>query len=391
MPNYVWYPVFAGLTLGFSFMNIPPVSGQFMRLFGVGYDGLSLLLSGLIWSHALMQIPAGLLVDRLGVNRIVIAAGVGGICFNAIPLADSGSLYLAIACRFGLGICTGLLFLTILKIIGTLAPSDQMAKAQGFYGGSFGFGTMLPYFVLPHLGDSAWVLAYVFNAAMYAVVMGLLVLLPRDKLSPRTAESGDGARVGHILKAIFSSGDIWTLGLIHGICYGTLNNLGQWLPSILADLDKSPAVTWGLATTLALCLGSCSRSVSGYLGRFLSRAATLNGILLCTFLLYGAMAAFVNPYLVFVLGLVLSITVGFSYGAIFTMGARALPPVYMGTALGLLNTIANLCNVGLTLLFGYVREHTGSFSPALFSVGAAALIAVACLHGRVRRVDKRVE
>lgn len=391
MPNYVWYPVFAGLTLGFSFMNIPPVSGQFMHLFGVGYAGLSLLLSGIIWSHAIMQIPAGLMVDRWGVKRCVPVAGIGGMLFNIIPFFNPDSLPLAIGCRFGLGICTGIMFLSILKIIGSLAPADQMAKAQGFYGGSFGFGTMLPYFVLPYFGEAGWKFAYGLNGAMFAVVMALLVFLPKDRLAPQSAALGDAGNVRRVLGVIFSSGDVWMLGLIHGICYGTLNNLGQWLPSILADLAKSPPVAWGLATTLVLCLGSCSRSVSGYLVRFLSRAAILNGILVITFLLYSGMAAFSSPYLVFTLGLVLSIIVGFSYGSIFTIGARTLPPLYTGAALGLLNSIANLCNVGLTLLFGYVREHTDSFGPALFSVGVVALITVACLRAKMRRLDQRVE
>ena len=77
------------------FMNIPPVATQFMQLFHVGYSGLSFLLSALFWTHALAQIPAGLIIDRLGILRsLVIATILCTVCSLAAFLAP---LYIGIA------------------------------------------------------------------------------------------------------------------------------------------------------------------------------------------------------------------------------------------------------------------------------------------------------
>lgn len=392
MPVYIWFPVIVGLTLGFSFMNIPPVADQFMALFGVGYAGLSLFLSGLLWAHALVQIPAGLLVDRIGVVRaFIIAAGLG-VSMNLVPFVAPNILALAIAARFLLGVCTGLVFICILKIIGVLAPPEQMAKAQGLYGGSFGFGTMLPYFILPHLGQSAWMAAYLISAGMYSIVLALLSFLPREKFAAQVrADAAAGVDLWPALRTCFASGDIWILGLAHGLFYGTLNNMGQWLPFILADLAKSPIAVWTLATMLVLCLGSLSRSLSGYILRFMSRTATINYVLLATFILYVAMSLMGNPYLSLALGLALAVVCGFSYGSIFTMGSRVLAAVYMGTALGLMNSVSNLVNVGLTLLFGGVREWTGSFALALQLIGLSSLVMWLLFRNAVKRIDKSIE
>lgn len=392
MPAYVWFPVLAGLTIGFSFMNIPPLADQFMALFNVGYAGLSLFLSGLLWAHALMQIPAGLLVDRIGFFKSFVIAACLGIGMNLAPFAAPNSLAIATAARFMLGVCTGLMFLCILKIIGVLAPPDQTAKAQGFYGGAFGFGTMLPYFILPHLGKSAWTYAYLVNSGMYAALLLLLWLLPRERFSQqRQADNASGVTPLQTLKTCFSSREVWILGLMHGLFYGTLNNMGQWLPSILADLGDRPKTDWALATTLVLCLGSCSRSLSGYVLRLVSRATTINGVMLGACILYAALGVLRQPVPALIVGLTLAVICGFSYGALFTMGGRVLPAIFMGTALGLLNSVANLVNVGLTLLCGNVREWAGSFSPALLLISLGALVMWLLFRTTIKRIDETVE
>ena len=91
MPVYYWFPVLGCLGIGIMFMNIPPVATQFMQLFGVGYSGLSFFLSSLFWTHALAQIPAGLIIDRLGILRsLVISAILCTACSLAPFLAPQG-------------------------------------------------------------------------------------------------------------------------------------------------------------------------------------------------------------------------------------------------------------------------------------------------------------
>jgi MFS family permease len=40
-----------------------------MALYDTSYVKISLLMSALLWSHTLMQVPGGMIADRLGIVR----------------------------------------------------------------------------------------------------------------------------------------------------------------------------------------------------------------------------------------------------------------------------------------------------------------------------------
>src|SRR5512134_2133319 len=104
------YAFLMGLLLGFIFLNIPPALDLLMALYGASYTQISILISALLWSHALMQIPAGLITDRLGLRRALVICltfmAVGGLFPALAP-----SLEIAIAGRVLTGIGTGLAFI----------------------------------------------------------------------------------------------------------------------------------------------------------------------------------------------------------------------------------------------------------------------------------------
>ncbi len=53
------------------------VSLSFMHDFGTDAAGVAMLASSYFWGYTLMQIPAGLLVDRYGVKRVVLGSHGG--------------------------------------------------------------------------------------------------------------------------------------------------------------------------------------------------------------------------------------------------------------------------------------------------------------------------
>lgn len=393
MPIYIWYPSIAGIAMGFVFMNIPPVADQFMAVLNIGYDGLALFLSGVIWSHSLSQIPAGMVVDRLGVFRLLLlASGVGTLC-NFLPLADPSSLALAISCRFGLGLCTGLFFLALLKIMGFLAPPAKMARAQGIYGAVYIFGMIVPYLVLPRLGPEAWQHSYAIGGCLFLVSFFAAFLLPREKIQPPRAGAASGERLslGASMRVVAGSKAIWALGIVHGFSYGTMNNLGQWLPSLLSDLSDGDLAAWALAATLVLLLGCLARWLSGSVLRLMTRSAAITRALLLIAVFYILVGASGWVWSTLAVGLALAFMSGINYGSIFTLGSYVLPAAYMATALGLMNMIANLTNAALTVLLGYVREHTGSFRIGFATAGVVAFVVWLGCRRLIARVDGKTK
>ena len=72
------------------------VSLSFMTDFGTDAAGVAMLASSYFWGYTLMQIPAGLLVDRYGVKRVVlvsmVASSFGSAAFALAPIEQQLAL-----------------------------------------------------------------------------------------------------------------------------------------------------------------------------------------------------------------------------------------------------------------------------------------------------------
>ncbi|MDR1677544.1 MAG: MFS transporter [Deltaproteobacteria bacterium] len=412
---YVWYPILASLATGFAFMNLAPFADDFMKLYDVGYGGLSFLLSALFWTHSQCQIPAGLIVDKFGAYRIMIVSSIGGIVTNIVPLLAPDSLSLAVSMRLILGICTGLNFLAVLKIIGSLAPPEKMAKSQGYQGAAFGLGTMLPYLQITFVDGISWRWTYIICGLIFLMVLLGSMMLPnqakgqRDKpqsvpgsynqeLSSKSSIQkssavDSGVSFGGVLArlpSIIKTKELWALGILHGLSYGTLNSLGQWLPSIMSELNNAPISTWSTATIIILLIGTASRSGSGPILNLVSRRTAILGVIVGLVLLYTGLGLIRLPWLALSIGAVLAAISGLNYGSIFNLGSRIMPVTYMATSLGFMIMVANLTNIGMTLILGLTKEHTGSFQLGLMAIGFSALIGLIAFSRLITLIDLKI-
>lgn len=90
---------------------------NFMRTFSTTSIGVGIIASSYFYSYNLMQIPAGLLCDRLGTKRIVITSSL--ICILALTLfSQAHSLQAAIGCRILMGLgasCAAVIMILVCK------------------------------------------------------------------------------------------------------------------------------------------------------------------------------------------------------------------------------------------------------------------------------------
>ncbi|MDR2441907.1 MAG: MFS transporter [Deltaproteobacteria bacterium] len=407
MAVYVWYPILASLAVGFAFMNLPPLADDLMALYGVSYGGLSLLFSALLWAHSLFQIPSGLIIDKFGPYKTLVFSGLLAIFANLAPFLAYSSLALAISMRLVLGLCTCLNFLSVLKLIGQMAPKDQIAKLQGYQGGAFCLGTVLPYLCLSIGGGLSWKWAYLICAIMFVLVLAATPAI-REKKPKSSGDSGvsnvsyvSGASdessvswaglVRTAIPAILKSKEIWALGLLHGFSFGTLNNLGQWLPSILSERSGRPLAHWTTFTIIILLIGTLSRCGSGLILTLISKSAAIIGVVLSVAGLYLWLGLSGNIWLTLVLGIMLAALSGLNYGPIFNLGGLVMKPAYMGTALGFLVMVANLTNVALTMILGNGKDYTGSFQAGLILAGIMSIISLVIFGRTIRNLDSTIK
>ncbi len=388
MLSYIWFPFIISMASGYMFMSLAPLTQQFMALFGVGYAGLSLFLSGLLWAHSFVQLPAGLVLDRLGIYRGFLIAVVIALLANLLPFLAPESLALATALRFCAGLSSGLMFLAGVKITGMMAPPGKMAQAQGIQGAAFSLGIMLPYLTLPHLGSEAWRFSYWIPALLILLLVVASTKLPANVRHAGSASASTAKDLWQAVKSISTSRSIWMLGIFHGFSYGTLNNLGQWLPSILADMDgKGDVAAWSLGTAVVLLIGTLARAFAGTLLRWHSRSRITNTAVILIAILYIVLGLTGNPWVGLGAGMVLAWLGGANYGSIFSLTGQSVSPAYMATASGFMNFVANIANVLLTVIFGTVREYSGSFSMALCAAGIVAFLFWMAGHRIISRMD----
>jgi nitrate/nitrite transporter NarK len=372
-------------------MNLPPLTEDLMALYGVSYGGLSLLFSALLWTHSLFQIPSGLIIDKFGPHKSLVVSSLLAMAANLAPFLAHTSLALAIAMRLVLGLCTCLNFLAVLKLIGQMAPPNKIAKFQGYQGGSFCLGTVLPYACLSFGGGLSWKWAYGLCAFMFFLVLLAAPAIKENKA--KTSEKSGASWKGLFqtaLPAIVKSKEIWALGLLHGFSYGTLNNLGQWLPSILSEKSGRPLSFWTTATIVILVIGTLSRSSSGLILALVSRSVAIMWVLLSLALFYILLGLSGGLWLPLIFGFMLAAISGLNYGPIFNLGGLVMPAAYMGTALGFMNMIANLANVALTLILGNVKDYTGSFQTGLVVAGIMSLVSLLIFGRTIFRLDRRL-
>ena len=111
-----------------------------MHDFGTDAAGVAMLASSYFWGYTLMQIPAGLLVDRYGVKRVVLcsmaASSLGSAAFALAPnLLDVFAARLIVACG------DALVFTALLKLVAQSFSDERfgfmsgISQVSGYVGG----------------------------------------------------------------------------------------------------------------------------------------------------------------------------------------------------------------------------------------------------------------
>src|SRR3569833_3316735 len=115
------------------------VSFSFMHDFGTDASGVAMLASSYFWGYTLMQIPAGLLVDRYGVKRVVLSSmavsALGSAAFALAPnLFDVFVARLLVTCG------DALVFTALLMLVAQSFADERFGGGAGGARGAGGGG-----------------------------------------------------------------------------------------------------------------------------------------------------------------------------------------------------------------------------------------------------------
>jgi MFS family permease len=355
--------------------------------------------------YAAAQVPAGLLLDRLG-SKTLIITGAGLMSAGQLVLACTESLPAAIAARAVLGLGDALTFISVLRLVPHWFAQRQVPLVTQLTGICGQLGQVLsaiPFFAV--LAGSGWTTAYISVAAVGVLSMVLTFALVRN------------APPGHVVDTETTSlretlGSVRTVWLRPGTRLGFFTHMGtQFSVTVFALMWGVPYLTvaQGLSTqaagtmlTISVLAAISAGIVIGVLtGRHPHRRSWLVlGIIASNALVWTVVLALPHRaplWLLVVLVVVISVggpgsMVGFDFARTFNTKAT------LGTASGMVNMGGFVASLLVMQAMGVMIEAAGDYSFAAFrwawtvqyAVWALAVTGILITRGKARRL-MRVE
>lgn len=360
-----------GMHFGFLFMNIPPSFETMMSIYRISYTRMGVLVSAFLWTHTILQIPGGMIIDRMGTRSSIFIGLISMLIGSTLPLAST-DFSLGVLGRVFVGIGTGMSFIAAIRLITLFASPKKTGFYQAQFGAAVSLGSLLAYVFIPFLVKWGWRWIYIPSGGLCIFLIVILLML---KVEDPPAAQKPQQQFGKILRNPTG----WVIGAYHALSYGSFITLGNWIPSLISERMGRTAAELAWGGVVVMSISMMGRVTGGLLLKRVSPQLVANGSMLLLFFLYLCL---LSPVLGVVLaGAFLMAWVGsMNFGAFWQLAGRATSGDSVATLFGFVNFLANLGAVFFTLTFGWVKDHTGTFS---MGFGIMAFItAISLMLGR---------
>jgi MFS family permease len=328
-----------------------------------------------------MQFPAGVLGDRFGRKRMLVAGIVLGAVSSGLT-GLAGSFAALFAARLLTGLSQGFLFSNDRVIIAATTPPAKMALGQGVSFSGPGIGTTLGLLLAGLLGTFMPWRHVFFVFALPPLAAAVLVWRAIPEPPRRTVAAGRDWPFSRVVR----TRDFWLLGLAGIAPVYVQFTLAVWAPLFFAeagvtDLGRSAGLAslQGIAAPVGLL-------ASGLAADRLHRRGTSRKVVVVVTQVLAAAAVTAmglaltgsgSPGLLTALMLAASLLVWCSWGPCYAIFGEMFPPSVLGKAFGLYNTVCFTGAIAGPLVTGWAKDATGSFAVGLHVAGLAALVSAA--------------
>jgi MFS family permease len=316
--------------------------------------------------YAGLQVPVGLMVDRYGPRRLVVAGAVL-MAAGQLVLALSTAIEVALAARILVGAGDALTFISVLRLVSAWMPPRRVPLMTQLTGILGQFGQVLsavPLVVLLH--GPGWTPAFL-SAAALSVVAGVLVLVLVSDSPVGPVLVGDAPTLSEV------GADLATAWRHPGTRLGLWSHFtSQFSGMVFALLWGFPflvagqGLPTGTASALLALFVIAAAAAAPFLGVLVSRHPLRRSWLVLTIiatnvLAWTAVLALPGPaplWLLVVLVLVLATggpgsMIGFDFARTFN------PPNRLGTATGIVNVGGFMASLLTMLAVGVVLDVLG--------------------------------
>jgi MFS family permease len=348
----------------------------------LGPEAKGLLLSAFFWSYTLMQIPMGVLADRVNLRWLYAGAfTLWSVSQGLIGLA--GSLHTLIAFRVLLGVGEAIYLPGGSKIVSLLFRPSERGLPTGIFDAGTRTGLVIEGVLVP------WMLVHYGWRATFTVVgfAALLWLIPWVAYTPRVlrAPAPTVAQPARTPAALAAA--LVTNRNLLGVCLAFFcfdyywYFLVNWLPDYLVTARGLTILRAGLYAALPYFVFGASEPVGGWIAdRLVKRGWTetrarktiitvafLTGLLLVP----AARVTSAGAAVALIIG---GCLVGLATANLLVVLQACAPKDEVGLWTGVYNTVGNAAGILSPIITGVLIQQTGSYTPPFML--AAALIAV---------------
>lgn len=378
-------------------INLSVAAPQLQRVFDLGPANLGFLFAAYAWTYTALQIPMGLVVDRLGVTRIgrwssflwTLASGVTAV---------AGGYWGIVAARLLLGVAESPTFPMVSKATGHWFPRSERARATSIFDASAKFsnvvGIPLIAVVVVRLG---WRWGFAATCAISFVYFVAFYLIYRDPsgdsritrkehdfilaggaVPEGSSHAGSLAMMGYLLR----QPKVWGLTVGFGAYGYSFYLFLTWLPSYLVSTSGMSilrssgftAIPWAVGTLVDVAVGGWL--IDALIARGGDESRVRKTVLITGMIVGLAVVGTTRTtdpvWATFWLSLSLG---GLSAASpvCWSMPSLIAPRGGVGAVGGIMNLSANVLGIAAPIATGFIVKYTHSFTDA-FLVAAALLV-----------------
>jgi MFS family permease len=357
---------FTRTSLGFQFQSIAALTPFLLAAFDLSYAQVGLLMGLFMLPGVVFALPGGLLGQRFGSLRVVVA-GLGLMVVGGTIIAYSGGVGTAALGRTLAGTGAVLVNIMMARMVADWFRERELQTAMGVMLAAWPFGMALALMMLGSLAAlTSWRLAEYATVAAAGLALGLVALFYQDP--PGGAAAEPAALRLNVPRRV------WALAVSAGIGWALLNAsvivVASFAPSFLMSRGASVGQA-GLITGVALWISIVSVPLGGLVADRVNRPRLLivTACLVAACTIAGIARAPWPALWMVVSGILL----GLPPSILMALLPRAVRAEHLATALGIYYGLFYLGMAISQTLAGLLRDVTGD--PGMPLLFAALLMA----------------
>jgi len=331
------------------------LTDQFMQHFRIEAAGVGALVSCYYWVYTFMQVPAGIIIDKVG-TKITALFAITICSLGVFAFASTSNYCVAGLGQMMIGFGSSFAFVLVMKAITNWFPESRISIMSSY---TVSLGCLGPVIFSPVISrlviDTSWIKIMEIFAALGIFLAFLVCFLMEDKNVSKNETRQES--ILSLLKTVAASRQVWILALYSVMIYSPVSALGDlWgVPFIkkVYSIDASEAAFANSALYAGMIIGapliSYFAEFIGSYKRAMLTAITCNALSLGTVVIFCRClplnAAF---FLFFLTGLFSGVTLMYPL-------AMAIFPHHMGATIsGFINMATMVSGIILMPLIGWI-------------------------------------